>query len=390
MNHTPREPRKTVGFVPFGSGQPSGLSRYAGSLYRAMLSDPPPNLMVVPTAMPRIVGKMKKLLGGFNIDAESFLHVYPLALESEAQHCDLVHLTHRTQSTVLLKRLRMPVVVTVPDIIHYQHRHDRELTIYRHAVQGCFDTLSIRLLARADAVIACSDYTRGVLISDLGLDPSRVHAILEGVDSGWFRPTDVPESFYTSKGLDRSKTYILHVGTEEARKNVLGLLSAFARIHAEVPNSRLLRVGRPHYADQRARVMKRIEELGLGDSVMFFDDVSDQELVYFYNLASVLVFPSLAEGFGLPVLEAMACGRAVVCSNTTSLPEVAGDAAILVRPDAPDQIASAVIELLRDEQCRGQLEHKGRKRATGLTWAKTGEATMAVYQGLLACDSQRG
>lgn len=385
MNHSVNKSQKTVGLVGFDTGHISGLSRYAGTIFRQMeFGSIKP--ILVRTTMPMLVRWVKPLFLRLGLDIESFLYVYPLSLSKEVQNCDLIHLTHRTQSTVLLRRPSVPVVVTAHDIIHFIHRDDAGMTIYRHRIHKWFDYLSLRLLKRADAVIASSEYTREMLITKLGLTPCKVHCIHLGVDSEWFRLLDVPDSFLNSKGLDRNTTYILHVGTEEARKNIPALLRAFAQIHAEFPNCRLLRVGKPLYTDQRAKILKEVEEMGLRDRVLFFDDVTDQDLVYFYNLASVFVFPSLAEGFGFPVLEAMACGTPVVCSNTTSLPELVGDAAIMVSPTDSTQIASSVGSLLRDEDYRLKLGNRGRQWSVGITWSKTGDATLAIYQSLLTSN----
>jgi glycosyltransferase involved in cell wall biosynthesis len=296
---------------------------------------------------------------------------------------DLVHLTHRAQATLLVRKPPCPTVVTVHDIIHFQLRADPSMRLYRNRFVQWMDRMSISGLRNADAVIASSDYTRRALIKEIGLAEANVHCIHLGVDSEQFHPCQIPESFLERYALDRDVQYILHISTEEPRKNFLALIRAFALVRARHPYSRLLKVGWPLYPDMRRQALALVNELDLRDSVILLDDVPDKDLVYFYNLARVFAFPSYAEGFGLPVLEAMACGTPVVCSDRASLPELVGDAALMVDPDDTGGLAEALSTLLADERLRTNLRDAGLARATQFSWTRTAHETIKVYHSFL-------
>jgi glycosyltransferase involved in cell wall biosynthesis len=195
-----------------------------------------------------------------------------------------------------------------------------------------------------------------------------------------FHPQPVPDEFYSRYRLDRWLRYVLYVGSENPRKNMPRLIAAFARLHETLPDVRLIKVGSVEHPSLAEQLRRQVQQLGLADAVLFTNPVSDQDLVAFYNLADLFVFPSLYEGFGLPPLEAMACGAPVVCSNAASLPEVVGDAAITVDPYDVDGLAAAMVRVLTDADLRRQLRERGLARARQFTWERTALETIAVYR----------
>jgi glycosyltransferase involved in cell wall biosynthesis len=170
------------------------------------------------------------------------------------------------------------------------------------------------------------------------------------------------------------------VGTIEPRKNLSALLDAYAllRQHAVTDDTKLVMVGKKGWLYEP--FFQHLHELGLEDQVIFPGYVADEELPALYGAAEVFVFPSLFEGFGLPVLEAMACGAPVVCSNATSLPEVAGDAALMVSPQDTAGLATAIQRVLADAELRAKLASLGMAQARRFTWEETARQTLAVYQ----------
>jgi glycosyltransferase involved in cell wall biosynthesis len=173
--------------------------------------------------------------------------------------------------------------------------------------------------------------------------------------------------------------FILSVGDLQPRKNHVGLIHAFARLVKAYPQLKqnLVLAGKPTwFAD---RVHDAARESGIADRIQFFGFVSDDDLLQLYNSCDLFVFPSFYEGFGLPALEAMACGRAVTCSNTTSLPEVVDGAAICFDPYATDQIVRALADLLLDSQLRARMERLGLQRAAHFSWQKTAQRTLEVF-----------
>jgi glycosyltransferase involved in cell wall biosynthesis len=163
---------------------------------------------------------------------------------------------------------------------------------------------------------------------------------------------------------------------------VPALLHAFARLRAGFPSLTLAIAGRPTW--KFAEIPRTLGDLNLGAAVRFTGYVDDTDLPALYGGAAAFCFPSLYEGFGLPVLEAMACGTPVVCSNTSSLPEVAGDAALLVDPHDPAALADALARILGERALAEDLRRRGLARAAAYSWDRTAALTAAVYQKVLA------
>jgi glycosyltransferase involved in cell wall biosynthesis len=235
---------------------------------------------------------------------------------------------------------------------------------------------------RAAHVIADSETTRQDLIRLLAAPPEKITAIHLAADPS-FRPLPAVE---VEKGLRRhhlSPAYILFVGTLEPRKNLPGLLSAYRilldRRETDAP---LVFVGQRGWLIDDA--LAQIGELGLEDRVRFLDDVPDGDLPAIYNGAAVLAAPSFYEGFGLPALEAMACGTPVVVSARGSLPEIVADAGVQVDPDSPEAIAEGLALALHDHGLRARLQRAGLAQAARFSWEETARRTLAVYQQVMA------
>jgi glycosyltransferase involved in cell wall biosynthesis len=175
--------------------------------------------------------------------------------------------------------------------------------------------------------------------------------------------------------------YILYVGSLEKRKNLPRLLQAYARLRQDLPGWKLVIVGARKW--KSAPIFDTLSRLGLEPYVHFTGFVEEDDLPALYNGADLFCFPSLYEGFGLPVLEAMACGTPVVTSSTSSLPEVAGEAALLVDPYDVEAIAAAMRRVLSDPELAQDLRARGLARAAQFTWERTARETIAVYERVL-------
>ena len=267
-------------------------------------------------------------------------------------------------------------VVTVHDLsfLRYPQAFKRGNRIYLSA--------ATRLaVARAEAVIAVSQHTAQELQRLLGVPPWRIHVVPNGVDAR-FRPLArrEVEAFRQRRGLP--ERFVLYVGTFEPRKNLETLLRTYGTLVHRDPHTRPLIIagGRGwHYA----RVFALLERLALEDRVRFPGFIAHEELPLWYNAATLFVFPSLYEGFGLPVLEAMACGTPVVASNASSLPEVVGEAGLLVAPRDVEGLAEAMRRLLTDAALREELRARGRDRASKYSWRASAVRTAAVYDHVL-------
>ena len=218
---------------------------------------------------------------------------------------------------------------------------------------------------RADAVIAVSEFTRGQVISLLGVAPSRVHVVHHGV-----RQLDFPT-------VERERV-ILSVGALQARKNIARLVEAFETVD---PSWRLVLAGSAGYGS--AGILARIDASPARERIAVTGYISPEDLAGWYAKASIFAFPSLDEGFGMPVLEAMAAGVPVVTSNRSALPEVAGDAALLVNPESAEELTQALGDLTLGEELRSALALRGVKRAGLFTWEKAVAETWNVYRTVL-------
>jgi glycosyltransferase involved in cell wall biosynthesis len=177
--------------------------------------------------------------------------------------------------------------------------------------------------------------------------------------------------------------FILSVGDIQPRKNHIGLIRAFAKLVKAYPQLKhtLALVGKPTWFT--AKVEEAARESGVKERIRFLGFVPDAELLQLYNACEVFVFPSFYEGFGLPALEAMACGRAVVCSDASALPEVVDGAAILFDPYAVDEMVRAIADILLDSELRGRMERLGLQRAAHFSWQKTAERTLEVFHEVM-------
>jgi glycosyltransferase involved in cell wall biosynthesis len=238
-----------------------------------------------------------------------------------------------------------------------------------------------RGLRAANAVIAISECTKRDAMTAYGLPPDHIRVIPLGVDAR-FRPVHPVVATEIRSRYHLPARFILAVGTVEPRKNLITLLNAYHGLIDRVPDVKLVIVGKRGW---RAEAFyDRMRELGLEERVIFPGFVPDDDLPAVYASAEVLAFPSIYEGFGLPVLEAMACGTPVVCSSTSSLPEVAGEAAVLLAPDDVHGWSQALNRVVTDASVQGDLRQRGLARAARFTWEATARQTQAVYEEVYA------
>jgi glycosyltransferase involved in cell wall biosynthesis len=238
-----------------------------------------------------------------------------------------------------------------------------------------------RSIARADLVLADSAHTRSDIVSLLGVPPDRVQVLYSGVPPGFRTQPELGEGerLRARYGLG-GRRYVLSVGTLQPRKNYVRLIRAFANLEPETvePETQLVIAGGRGWLYQDI-----FTEAGRhGDRVRILGFVDEADLPALYRNAALFAFPSLYEGFGLPVLEAMACGVPVVCSNASSLPEVAGDAALLVDPLETDGLAEAMARVLEDAGLRREMVARGVAQAARFTWARAARQLVGVFDDL--------
>lgn len=263
-----------------------------------------------------------------------------------------------------------PVVVTVHDLSFIRFPQ-----LFR-PVNRLYLTVMTRLSARrARRLIAVSEHAASESSELLGVPRERITVVHHGVN-GAFRPLPAPDvtNFRERQGLP--ERFVLFVGTLEPRKNLGRLIEAFARLD-DLTCKLVLAGGRGWLYDD---LFARVEELELRDKVVFPGYVPNEDLPLWYNAATAVAYPSLYEGFGMPVTEAQACGTPVLTSNTSSLPEAAGDAGLLVDPHDVEDIASGLRQLLTDPDLREEMRKQGLKRVESLSWSRTAGQTIEVYR----------
>jgi len=266
-------------------------------------------------------------------------------------------------------------VVTLHDVFAWScpgHSTLLDTLIYRYWLP--------RVLPKTDAVITISEASRLDILHYLKVNPSKVHIVPRWVHAA-LKPSSEAEVAALKARYRLPERYMLFLGSVEKRKNLHGLLGAYARLQHTGAYIPLVITGlKPRKYPALAQMLQQLNEPA---SVIFTGYVPDEDLPAIYCGADLFVFPSLYEGFGLPPLEAMACGTPVVCSNTSSLPEVVGDAAITVDPYDVEALADAMHRVLSDAALREELRAKGLARAKMFTWEKAARETLAVYEKVL-------
>ena len=369
--------------------QGGGIGRYTRELVRALAEEDTQNEYVL-----LVAGSPSTLLGVQALQSIARFHRF---------HVRRILCSPRWL-TILWHRLRLPLpaeALTGPiDVFHspdyvlpplWRARgvvtiHDLSFLILpdtaEPGLQRYLSRAVPRAVARAQRVLADSQCTRDDLITHLGVAPERITVAYPGVHPR-FQPLagDVVEAFRKRYALP--PRFVLGLGTLEPRKNFSTLIEAYARLadlgvpHADAP---LIIAGGRGWLYEG--IFETVERLGLRGQVRFLGFVPDEDLPALYNAASVLAFPSLYEGFGLPPLEAMACGTPVVASNVSSLPEVLNDAALMVPPTDVEALASALARVLTDQELQTALRVRGLQQAARFTWQATAQVLLQVYREL--------
>jgi alpha-1,3-rhamnosyl/mannosyltransferase len=234
-----------------------------------------------------------------------------------------------------------------------------------------------RLASAADALLVPSEFTRREVAAAWAIDPARIHVTPYGVDER-FTPGEPDDAQLERLGVRRP--YLLTVGRLQPRKNVEAALDAFDRLAKAGTDHQLVVVGGRGWHDEP--LLERVRTAAAGDRIVLTGRVDDDELVALYRGAGCFVFPSRFEGFGFPPLEAMACGTPVVSSDRTSMPEVVGDAGLLVDPDDVAALTAAVGDVVGSPERAARLRAAGLRRAAGFTWQACADATIAAYESV--------
>jgi glycosyltransferase involved in cell wall biosynthesis len=309
------------------------------------------------------------------IAANPFLRLgLDLAMQVRRDRPDLLHVQYTAPIGC-----PVPVVVSVHDVSFLEHP---EYFTRDRAWQLQWTVR--RTVKRAAKILTGSEFSKWSILKVYGdLEEDKV-VVVPNAAASEFRPLSrEAAAAAVEKQFSLGAPFILTVGDLQPRKNQIGLIRAFARLVKSYPQLRqdLVLAGKETwFADQ---VHRAARDSGVADRIRFVGFVSDRDLLQLYNACDLFVFPSFYEGFGLPALEAMACGRAVVCSHTSALPEVVDGAAILFDPYSTDQMARAIADLLLDSELKQRMERLGLQRAAHFSWQKTAKRTLEVFHEVL-------
>lgn len=280
-------------------------------------------------------------------------------------------LTH--SATPLVLPTLGKAVVTVHDLfyIDFPDMTDRD-------TRKRFKNYTGDSLRRADGVIAVSEYTRRDILDKFPVDPHKVKVIHHGTNKRFQVTLSTAFKSVLKTKYDLPSEFLLFVGAVEPRKNLITLLDALKEVHDRYSCIPLIIAGRK--GSDYPKLRQRIARLGLDAYVRILDYLPDEDVQGLYSLASLFVFPSLCEGFGIPLLEAMASGLPIAAAQAAALPEIAGDAALYFPPLSASDMAESIVQGLQDTQQRDKLIQRGRERIKEFNWKKSALETLNFYQ----------
>ncbi|MEL7332540.1 MAG: glycosyltransferase family 1 protein [Cyanobacteria bacterium J06560_2] len=304
---------------------------------------------------------------------------YPKSLKN--QNVDMFHIIDHSDGHLLywLRNWDTPTVITCHDLINWVQPDTFKGKALLPAVSMATWKFAVKGIESADHVVSVSAHTEKDIVNYLDVPSERVTVVPNAVESVFCQlEPQVVATFRTEIGLSEETFCLLNVGSNNLRKNVLSALKLTAELNAKGVPICFLKTGADFSAEQTAF----IEKNGIADKTRYLGKPDQETLIKIYNAADVLIAPSTYEGFGLTVLEAMACGTPVITSNVTSLPEVAGDAAILVGPMDIEGMVEGAIRLYESVEVRDRFTQQGLNRVKSFTWEKTAEQVASVYQNI--------
>lgn len=354
-----------------------GIGRYMKDLVGAILAQDPGGdyLLILPPGADDViqVGSSSAKIITPKLKYYSIREQFQLPWILHKNKVDLLHAPH-----FMLPLVRpCPSVVTIHDVIPLIWKDDlgsRIGQLYYHGMISAATQL-------ADRIITDSKFSRDDIVRRLGVDPAKIRVIYPGISPEFRRISDSVQLERIRSKYQIENEYIVYAGIYKPRKNHAALLRAFQRFLPHEGNARLVLVGPLKKGEQELR--RLADELGIANKVVFTGYVDDSELRAIYSAAKLYACPSLYEGFGFTVLEAMACETPIVCTPETSLPEVAGDAALYADPRSPEAFAHALRNVFTNASLRESLIEKGKMNLLRFRWANTARETLGVYRDVL-------
>ncbi len=342
---------------------------------------------------------VRSLLRGFaDLDQESDFVTYLSVMQAEASMparfsvrrvaanpfmrlgCDLAGQLRHDRPDLIHVQYTAPLGCPVPVVVTVHDVSFLECPDYFQRTRAAQLRWSVkRTVQRAARILTVSEFSRTAIAKAYGLDESNIVVVPNAAAEGFMPVNRAAAATKVRDAFGLAAPFIFSVGDLQPRKNHIGMIAAFRDLLREVPNlpHTLVIAGKETWFS--ARVHEAARQSGVADRIRFLGFVSDEDLLQLYNACELFCFPSYYEGFGLPVVEAMACGRAVVCSNTSAVPEVADGAALLFDPYRPEEIARAMADMIRNPEMRARRERLSLQRATHFSWRQSARQTLEVY-----------
>ena len=270
-------------------------------------------------------------------------------------------------------KIKGKVITVVHDVrpLYFEKENPLKASVFRNNVQEVVD--------RSDCIVTVSQNAKAEIVKYFHCDESKIEVVFNGVNINKFRTTvDAERIKHVQKKYNLPSQYILYFGGTMKHKNIINMLEAYSLLPLEIKQQHKFVI-----ANSADYIIQRIEDLNLKDFVILLNGVEEEDKAVVYKLASLKLFVSKYEGFGIPVIEAMAAGTPVITSNVSSLPEVAGGAAVLVNPDNPQDIRDAIIRILSEPEFRTKLIEKGYENIKKYTWDKSAEQFIQIIRKLI-------
>lgn len=295
-------------------------------------------------------------------------------IENLVGKVDIVHGTH----ILLPPTIKAKKVLTVHDVIYLKHP---EYYLNKKLYEYSFKVLLPHFLKQADVIITISQSTKNDLQELFKIKEEKIKVIYYGIDFSFNKIVSSEENKKILKKLNIKTPYIFYsIGTIEKRKNLETTLEAFKIFLAEIKKEFYLVLA--GFGEFPENILKKIQELNLTNQVILKNFLNKEEIVSLLLNCEMVLYPSLYEGFGLPVLEALMCEKPLITSNISSLPEVAGDAAILINPKSKEEIAKAMYNIAVNNKLKEELRIKGKERIKNFSWESSAQKTLSVYKSL--------
>ena len=299
---------------------------------------------------------------------------YYLPIAVKKAGIDILHCTSNTAPIFL----DVPLILTLHDIIYLEKWNFTEGTNYQ-IVGNLYRRWNVPIVVKfAKHILTVSDFEKDKIVKYFGFNNQLVSTAYNGVGNHFKTITDKNELARVKKIYNLPDDYLFYLGNTDPKKNVVGVLKALSILKSQgLLKSKLVMfdINREFINE----IMKQINDTTLMEDIVFCDYVPNVDLPAIYSQANLFLYPSIRESFGIPLLEAMACGTPIITSNTSSMPEVAGNAAVFVNPFEANEIANAIIELQKNPEKRQELIHNGKKRVDHFTWKSNALQTIELY-----------